>query len=485
MCGIVGMVAKKSVGFYRSHEDIFTELLYADALRGDDSTGVFSVTRKNDVRVVKQAVNPGIFCGTQSYLNFKQNLSVTATVAIGHNRKASVADVSSKNAHPFVNGSIALVHNGFISNHKELDKDAVVDSEAIITVLNQEEDPLVALSKLHGAYALVWYNHKTKRLFLARNKERPLAIAHTEDYMFIASEVDMLEWILTRNGIRSATYVDLREDLMWKIALKPWSMDSGAIPKNKSVVVGYENWPMASNQEPDVSGLGPTYDPPMTELARAQEMANQMHAANWKERPDWMAMQKRYPYNSDVLFLCKSTIPNKDTRSIAIRGIAWVPGLDSINAQINMSEDEDEELYIDQRHPLMATVAHLVQRNTQMVLMLKNLRPCQTILHDVNKACVTLEEWHWICKSVSCHKCGKDIHRQEIDYTNVTKTALDKYEVTCANCETAPAKLLVKKDAIPSLSTTDLKEIGELVREAAGDWDKGKTGEVKGGENGG
>src|SRR5438876_957633 len=110
MCGIVGVVSKDG-GMYSLQKDIFEEMLYADALRGMDSTGVFSVTRKNQVKVVKQAVEPGLFLKTKSYASFKDGLNSKTQFMVGHNRKATVGDVVSKNAHPFVKDGIVLVHN--------------------------------------------------------------------------------------------------------------------------------------------------------------------------------------------------------------------------------------------------------------------------------------------------------------------------------------------------------------------------------------
>jgi glucosamine 6-phosphate synthetase-like amidotransferase/phosphosugar isomerase protein len=39
MCGIVGMVVKPNNGFSVKTENVFNQLLYADAVRGEDSTG--------------------------------------------------------------------------------------------------------------------------------------------------------------------------------------------------------------------------------------------------------------------------------------------------------------------------------------------------------------------------------------------------------------------------------------------------------------
>ena len=44
MCGLVGMIAIQSQGFSYKDKEMFNQLLYADAVRGEDSTGVFGQT---------------------------------------------------------------------------------------------------------------------------------------------------------------------------------------------------------------------------------------------------------------------------------------------------------------------------------------------------------------------------------------------------------------------------------------------------------
>src|SRR5687767_11587128 len=128
MCGIVGVVAKYN-GFYVEHDDLFEEMLYLDGVRGMDSTGAFVVNFKNEVNISKQASNPGVFLLTESWAKLKRKIDSKARIVVGHNRKATMGSIISKNAHPFSKDHIILVHNGYIANHKMLDKEVEVDSE--------------------------------------------------------------------------------------------------------------------------------------------------------------------------------------------------------------------------------------------------------------------------------------------------------------------------------------------------------------------
>jgi hypothetical protein len=55
MCGLVCAIAKHASGFSRASLDAFHDLLYIDAVRGEDSTGVFLVEKDGDVSLAKEA----------------------------------------------------------------------------------------------------------------------------------------------------------------------------------------------------------------------------------------------------------------------------------------------------------------------------------------------------------------------------------------------------------------------------------------------
>lgn len=199
MCGIVGLVAKRSFGFYARDENIFNQLLFADSLRGDDSTGVFGVRKSGNVDICKEASFVTNFQNEKEYDDFMTQMNKNHLVVVGHNRKATKGNINDASAHPFYEGDVTLVHNGTLTDHKKL-KDVDVDSHAICHAIN-DLGHVEALNKLNGAYALAWYDNRDKTFRLARNAERPLSIIETEDFYAFASEAGMLWWILARNNI--------------------------------------------------------------------------------------------------------------------------------------------------------------------------------------------------------------------------------------------------------------------------------------------
>lgn len=201
MCGIVGFITKSGM---LKHKKYFVEALYSDALRGFHSTGMTLVNEHTDiVKTHKKAFQASDFFdlkATDTMINELTN----SKVAIGHNRHATYGKIIHENAHPFTHGSITMVHNGSLRSQYELPDYTKfdVDSEVICYSLSQigVEN---TISKLNGAFALVWYDAKSKTVNMIRNSERELYIGTTKDSedVFFASESGMLKWIAERNQI--------------------------------------------------------------------------------------------------------------------------------------------------------------------------------------------------------------------------------------------------------------------------------------------
>ena len=139
MCGIVGLISRRHNGFISKNAEMFTQLLIADTIRGDDSTGVFGVTSGGSVDVLKGDTNGYVFTKSQNYSTIKNKIRSHYHIIVGHNRKATKGQITPENAHPFHEGNIVLVHNGTIWNSDDLNKDVDVDSHAIAHALNEND----------------------------------------------------------------------------------------------------------------------------------------------------------------------------------------------------------------------------------------------------------------------------------------------------------------------------------------------------------
>ena len=207
MCGIVGMFTKKT-NFVLTKPLVttFKQMLYADALRGWDSTGVMAVS-DTDTKVVKAATTAQTFLSQQP----EHAWAFNRKILIGHNRSATRGAVNDDNAHPFQEGHITLVHNGSLVYHHHL-KDVAVDSHAITHSIVEKGD-IKTLEQLHGAYALVWYNEDTKVLHATRNNERPLWLLEGDDIYMLSSERGLGAWIAGRNGI------DIKKETLLEVGI--------------------------------------------------------------------------------------------------------------------------------------------------------------------------------------------------------------------------------------------------------------------------
>jgi len=221
MCGIIGLLAKNQSGFFSKDADIFSQLLYADAVRGWDATGVFGVLRNGDVDIKKQAAAAGHFLQTPQYESFSKKLVSDYRIAIGHNRKATHGEKRHADAHPFWDAEekICLVHNGMIRNYKDFCKEATVDSAAIANALATRPRKEV-LEEVDGAFVFIWYDVEEKSLYIIKNSDRPLAILETSSTFIICSEMSLGFWITNRNNEKVANTIVIEDMVLYQYTLE-------------------------------------------------------------------------------------------------------------------------------------------------------------------------------------------------------------------------------------------------------------------------
>lgn len=231
MCGLVSVITKLQCGFNREQQDVFSELLHIDMLRGPDSTGVFAVNGPGDIFLAKEASTPPTFMKNKAYDELLRKNYSTGKALIGHNRKATRGTVNDDNAHPFVvDNNIVLVHNGtMFGDHKKF-ADVEVDSHAIAHLIHENKGNVTAaLNKLDAAYALIWFNVADNTLNFIRNTQRPLYWAETKDAWLWASEECMLDFVISRHKLKVIDGPSLLpEHLLQTFTLKTggWSSSS-------------------------------------------------------------------------------------------------------------------------------------------------------------------------------------------------------------------------------------------------------------------
>jgi predicted glutamine amidotransferase len=260
MCGLVGMILNTTNGPVFSDVTAFEELLYIDALRGEDSTGVAALYNNGDMQVIKDSCDANYFRSTKEFTDFKRDFISKGRVVLGHNRKKTVGKIDPTTAHPFlINDRFAFTHNGTLHNHKKL-ANTEVDSEALGIHLTECEGSLVklekALAEVEGAFACAWIDQQTEKVFLLRNTERPLYLAKTQIGYIYASEPAMITLVALRNRIKIDSIDPVDTDTLYTFSLpKIYGVD---LTKDKLVYTPKKAKPTTYHGSTKVVGMHST-----------------------------------------------------------------------------------------------------------------------------------------------------------------------------------------------------------------------------------
>src|ERR1700744_2704739 len=195
MCGIVGYIG------YRDAYPIIIKGLHRLEYRGYDSAGI-ALLDNNGLKVYKKA-------GKVSDLeNFVKDITLKATIGMGHTRWATHGIPSDRNSHPHSSGDrkLTIIHNGIIENYAVI-KEALLakghvfksdtDTEVLIhlvediqqeTGLDLREAVRVALNRVIGAYAIVIMSADEPDQLIAARKGSPLVIGVGKGEYFVASD---------------------------------------------------------------------------------------------------------------------------------------------------------------------------------------------------------------------------------------------------------------------------------------------------------
>ncbi|RLA95052.1 MAG: glutamine--fructose-6-phosphate transaminase (isomerizing) [Deltaproteobacteria bacterium] len=193
MCGIVGYVGN------RNALEVIMNGLKRLEYRGYDSAGlaIFSKGKLSIVRAEGKIEN------LEKQLEGKD---FKGKVGIGHTRWATHGRPSERNAHPHLDGTVAVVHNGIIENYvylkKMLEKKnhtfrSETDTEVISHLINQyiidgnsfEDAVRRSLKMLEGSYAVGIICEQFPGILIAARKESPMIVGLGEGEYFIASDI--------------------------------------------------------------------------------------------------------------------------------------------------------------------------------------------------------------------------------------------------------------------------------------------------------
>lgn len=221
MCGLAGILryAEDDDASLALARDLTDQLVGSIEDRGQHATGI-AIHQSTDFEnpfVWKIASKASVVRASDPWQRILDKKIDGATVGVQlHTRRASHNNASRDDcAHPFRIGEVVGCHNGIITNWREIETDLVqdkkidasdlswqVDSEAAFALLDVEGNPLHALDKIEGYFALSWT--KGEHLYLARSSQGVLATAWVPEYkLFVWNSLGTnLNRVLKRNGLK-------------------------------------------------------------------------------------------------------------------------------------------------------------------------------------------------------------------------------------------------------------------------------------------
>lgn len=207
MCGLSGVV--KTTHLLGKEKKAFIDLGMLSFMRGTDSTGVASLTKKkkNSPKVSHELIKD-----VEHPIDFFKEKDVTRLIydprtimLMGHARYATHGTINAVNAQPMRSGSIVGTHNGVVRRYapSKQEEDTHTDSRKLFDAIDKEELQKVLNGVYESdSYALAFADLQYQTMNFVRNKGRPLFLCKSKDgAVFWSSEQHMLVFALGRNDI--------------------------------------------------------------------------------------------------------------------------------------------------------------------------------------------------------------------------------------------------------------------------------------------
>jgi len=237
MCGIFGLVANKDFhkNFPNKIKDISTSLFSLSQTRGSEAAGI-AINDSGIITVLKDALSPKYFIKEKNYnslfknsreINLSDDLVISPNYhfsLIGHSRLVTNGNQSeSINNQPVIAEGMVGVHNGIITNEKELlevnkdiKKESDLDSELLFKLLNKnfidEKNILVSinktLKKIKGSLSIAYFIKDNLNLILTTNTGSLFFLKNDNLFIF-ASERFILQSLLKKHKIIDSSFSDI------------------------------------------------------------------------------------------------------------------------------------------------------------------------------------------------------------------------------------------------------------------------------------
>lgn len=268
MCGLVGIIPAKSStpAVTRDLDKYMETLLYLDTYRGPHATGIAVIkSHGNSYRgsYLKATVPGSTFVDWGPYKKLAYSFN-SASMLMGHNRYATMGGKGKEAAHPHFTDNVILCHNGTLTRYSDL---ATIpggindlDSARITYEIDLNGSTAQLFDKLHGAYALTWFDRRDGKVRIARNAERTLWWCVVDKSVFMyASNKWMLDAVQTIHKLTfSVNPTPFQQENMWEIDINKF--DIVYEKKDNKVFFSFEGLDeVPFKNAPQFYGQGATY----------------------------------------------------------------------------------------------------------------------------------------------------------------------------------------------------------------------------------
>ena len=184
MCGILCM--------WNIDDSDINKSLSKLSLRGRDGLGIYNAWRNSEGGLVCEETNKYLY-NPEMY----KGLKVSPVICLANSRSIPTTEYESgagwnvQNQQPFMNDRYVVVHNGIISNDKELREefnirtDSTVDS-SILPALFSELGVVEGMKRLKGSFAILCWDRRTQKIFAGKNFMPLQYVASEKGCMFVS-----------------------------------------------------------------------------------------------------------------------------------------------------------------------------------------------------------------------------------------------------------------------------------------------------------
>lgn len=455
-------------------------MLVMDGLfRGEDSTGVYQIQRNRQVFSTKLASHAYHLFQTNEWTEFTRRMTAASRIVIGHNRKATQGAINSENAHPFHENHITLVHNGTLRGHKKL-ADLEVDSHAVARAFSERPAESV-LAELDGAFCFIWYDASAERLFVVRNKERPMNLLKTANFFVLASEAWMPGIALKRKGVVIEETIELKEDTLYTFDLngdyteKSVKLKKDAVTGNdwdgylsqrygshdrptNSPVIHNSRWPYPDRNTPkketplelpfrdatkaiaevsESASCGSSCELRSDSLDEDEEdLLRAGLGSNARRDPPVVLFPTAGAYRTGELVMVKINTIETVGKGIKAQGHTLEPGRAKVDVMTSLPPGTAVTKWGEYYDPyVLCKIERIMTSNCGPTLVcgqaiLEHMFP--THMGEIGSA-----EWAYVCDNHKCGECGSNLKAEEHEFTSVKRTGIhlnSSYRITCPDC---------------------------------------------------